>query len=160
MADDMAYTAITRKQADMFTGGVGLPADMSEADFSRFANACELALRSLLCRSDSVLPDDPKYNTWLMLLSAWIKATYAVQRAGIDRTTSKTVRNFSVSKGNDGKVDLSDFYDNFSTLISMFSKCGSGVDYQTDLLPLIYAPDVTDIGNRMPDAPPIFGGAI
>ena len=160
MTNDMAYTTITRKQADLFTGGVGLPADMSEDDFTRIANACELSLRSLLCRSDSILPANPNYNAWLMLLSAWIKVTYKVQKTGIDRTTAKSVRNFSVSKGNDGKVDLSDFYDNMSTIISMFSMCGSGVDFQTDLLPLIYAPDVTDLGNIIPDAPPLFGGAI
>lgn len=160
MADDVSYTTITREQADLFTGGVGLPTDLPEDDFTRIANACELSLRSLLCRSDSPLPSDPKYNTWLMLLAGWVKATYAAQKSGIDRTTAKSVRNFSVSKGNDGKVDLSDFYDNMSPLISMFSQCGSGVDFQTDLIPLIYAPDVTDIANRMPDAPPIFGGAI
>ena len=158
MAEE-AFTAITRSQADLFTGGVGLPDSLPEADFSRFARACEVSLRALLCRSDSVLPGDSHYDSWLMLLSAWIKATYAVNRKGVDRTTSKSVRNFSVSSGNDGRLEIADFYSNQATLISLFSNCGSGVDFQTDLLPLIYAPDSIGTAHN-PDLPPIAGGAI
>lgn len=153
-------TSLSRPTADLLSGGLGLPASVSDGDWVTFCESCEARLLAALCRSDNVKPDSDDYTSWLSLLANWCKAVYAANQSGIRPTTAKSMRNFSVSYGADGAVDLKNFYRNFSDLIAKFSECGSGVAMQSDWTSVVYAPESVQPQNLLQDAPPLYGGSL
>lgn len=153
-------TALDRPTADLLSGGLGVPASVTDAQFVVLSHACETRLLAMLCMTAPPDPQTDDYDSWQSLLANWIKAVYAVNKSGITRTVSKSMRNFSVSYGDNGEVALKSFYSNFQDLIGLFSQCSTGVEFQTDRVPLIYAPDSVNPANMFPDNLPMAGGAL
>ena len=153
-------TVISRPTMDLLSGGIGVPVSVSDADLATFTAGCETRLLAMLCMTDPPASTDADYQSWLMLLSCWVKAVYAANRSGIIPTASKSIRNYSTSYGNNGEIVLSAFYSNMSDLIQMFNACDESVQFQSDWNPIIYSPDATYPRSLTPDAPPMFGGVI
>ena len=153
-------TNLTRDAADLLSGGLGLPPALSDADWQTVCKSAEARLLALLCLDSGPSVADANYASWLDLLANWVKAVQAAKTSGIRSTVSKSSRNLSVSFGNNGQVLLKDFYANNADLIGLFTNCGTGVDMQSDWVPILYGPDALQPGDMMPDSPPLMGGAI
>ena len=153
-------TVLDRPTADLLSGGLGVPASVSDTQFATLSHACEARLLAMLCMTAPPAPQSDDYDSWLSLLANWIKAVYAVNNSGVTRTVSKSMRNFRVLYGDNGEVALKSFYSNFQDLIGLFSQCSTGVEFQTDRVPLIYAPDSVNPANMFPDNLPMAGGAL
>lgn len=153
-------TNLSRDTADLLSGGLGLPAALSDTDWKTLRESAEARLLALLCLDSGPSIADDDYSSWLDLLSNWIKAVQAAKASGIRSVVSKGSRNLSISYGNNGQVLLKDFYANNADLIGLFADCGTGVDMQSDWVPILYGPDALQPGDMMPDSPPLMGGAL
>ena len=153
-------TDLSRDAADLLSGGLGLPPALSDTDWKTLCQSAEARLLALLCLDSGPSVADADYSSWLDLLANWVKAVQAAKTSGIRSTVSKSSRNLSISYGNNGQILLKDFYANNADLIGMFNNCGTGVDMQSDWVPILYGPDALQPGDMMPDSAPLFGGAL
>lgn len=113
-------------------------------------SACQIRLLSELCLT--AIPTD-NLAAWQMLLANYVAAVVAANKSGIVPVQSKSVRNFSITIGNNGQINLKAFYDNFSDLLGMFSQCHNGVMFQSPNIQNEDFPDGLRPGDILPDLP-------
>lgn len=150
------FTQITRDTIGALSGGSGVPITMSDNDFETLCHTAELRLLSALCREEPPAESDKNYPAWLMLLANFIRAMWSAIEVGVDHVTSIAPRNFRVTFGDDGNVDLADFWRDWSDILGIFSQCpdGAGIAYQTDYSWARWAQDGLVPTELWPDLPP------
>lgn len=150
------FTPITRDTIQALSGGTGVPPTMSDVDFNTLCQTAEIRLLSALCRDDHPAEDDPLYPVWTTLLANWIRAMWSAIETGIDHVTSIAPRNFRVEFGDDGQIELADFWDDWADVLGLFSECkdGTGIAYQRDYSWWQWAPDGFSPTEVWPDLPP------
>jgi len=138
--DDLAVTSISSSNL----------AALTDDQLSFLITACQIRLMAELCITE--IPTE-NVEAWTMLLANYVAAVFAANKSGIVATLAKQVRNFHIQYGNNGKIELKNFYSNFSDLIGMFSQCTNGVMMQKPFYANEDWPDGIRPGDSMPDWP-------
>ena len=156
---DPTFTADDRQRVEALSGGTGISAAMSATNYATICLVAEQRLLIGLCRREPPDETDPRIGLYRMILANFVKAIWSTVEAGVRPIQRLHPREFDVIFANGGKVEMPVFWNTWADVITLFSRCrDQPVSYQSDLLPLMYAPDGLHIDDVHPDLPP--GGVI